>query len=250
MHSHLDYDLRIKQAVPAATDQETSSNERFGMFPKAGPTNAAGRRRREFEMSLVSLLAGAGVCAAFAGTATAGIVVTQQAAPAPTYSSVIDFDAVGPGLVPGNTWAASGLQSFTDGANPGVPVGNYGGFFPWLPNGHVADGFAFGLFMTFEPNATEVSFQLWSDAGPPGFFGGLYIYANDQLAGEFNPAWGGIGNTWFNITTTAGSTIDTLVFVTGGFAQKQLFIDNLSFNVPAPGALALLAVGALARRRR
>jgi hypothetical protein len=65
-------------------------------------------------------------------------------------------------------------------------------------------------------------------------------------------AWGGIGNTWYNITTTGGSTFKNVVIYNNGFDQFS-YVDNLSWNVvPGPGSLALLGFAGLvgSRRRR
>lgn len=203
-------------------------------------------------MRNVHALACIGLGAVFASTASAGVVVTQQAAAAPTYGNVADFDLfTAPAEAAPNTWAASGLASFTDGGNPFVPIVNVNGVYPWVPNSNVVSGFSFGLFMTFDPGVvTEASFQIWSSAGAPGPFSGLYIYVNDQLAASVNPSWGGVGDTWYDVTTNGGSTINSVAIIAGGFGFPELFLDNLSWNVPTPGAIALLMLGGLTGRRR
>ena len=66
----------------------------------------------------------------------------------------------------------------------------------------------------------------------------------------FNPAWGGIGDTWFNITATGGDSFSHIVIAGMGFFPET-FVDNLSWNtVPAPGAIALLGLGLVRGRRR
>ena len=79
-----------------------------------------------------------GAAFAAAGSATAGYSITQQAAPAPTYSTVLNFDEPGAptGFVPSNYWAGLGLASLTDGANPGVPIGNVSGSYPARAGDH------------------------------------------------------------------------------------------------------------------
>jgi len=201
-------------------------------------------------MKTFSVLA-ASACTAIAGQALAAVTATQGAS-APTFSEAITFDEAGTptGLVPSNYWASQGI-TITDGSNPSVPVGNVNGMFPWVDNSNVADGSSFGLFLTFAPNATEVSFQLWSSAGAPGPFGGLYIYANDQFVNSFTPAWGGTGDTWYTVSTTDGSEITSLAIIGGGIFPPAVFMDNLSWNqIPAPGALALLGLALAGTRRR
>ncbi len=208
--------------------------------------------------SFVSVLAVAGTCVALAAPAAAAIVVSQQAAQAPTYATFLDFNSETPGFKAANTWAGLGLASLTDGGNPGVSIADPSGSFPWI-NSNAADGFNFGLFFAFSAPITEASFQLWSSAGPPGPFGGLsliFLDANDNILhvqGVTTPVWGGAGNSWFNVTTNGGSEFTQIRVIYGGFGQPQLWMDNISWNaVPTPGALALLGLAAFggSRRRR
>lgn len=205
----------------------------------------------------------AAAATALAGHAAAGFNYSQTATQDPTYTNVINFDGPGAptGLVAGNTWASTGLASLTDGANPGVPIGDVSASFPWISTGNVADGSAFGLFMTWGANdATELSFQMWTPAGPGGPFGGYSVLladANDNVLAGWTvttPIWGGQGDSWINITTTGGSTFKKAVILYGGFGlAPPVFVDNISFNtVPTPGAIAFLGLGALGcgRRRR
>ncbi len=199
-----------------------------------------------------------GAAFAAAGSATAGYSITQQAAPAPTYSTVLNFDEPGAptGFVPSNYWAGLGLASLTDGANPGVPIGNVSGSYPWVNTGNVASGFNFGLFFTWDSDVTAASFQMWTSAqsGPFGAMGVTLLDANDNIVDAYGlsgPIWGGVGNSWFNVTTSGGSAFRKLVITYGGFGFPELFVDNVSWNaVPAPGAMALLGLAAFGGRRR
>lgn len=193
--------------------------------------------------------------------ASAAITVTQQAAAAPTYSITLNFDEVGGppagGAAPLNAWDTShGIPIADAGVGGGVVIDNFNGALPWLPNNNTAYG-AFGLFWTFGTDLTEASFQAWDTSGPPGPFGGgmgISLW-NDGVEVSFtfhNPAWGGVGDTWYNITTDGGSVFDEIRVLGFGFFPET-FMDNMSWNVvPGPGGLMMLAVAGLvgSRRRR
>ena len=90
------------------------------------------------------------------------------------------------------------------------------------------------------------------------FFGvGLSVFVFDNgglvASSSFTPAWGGVGDEWFDITTDGGSVFDEVRILGFGF-DPTTFVDNLSWNaVPEPGSLLLLIGGmsiTLLRRRR
>jgi hypothetical protein len=131
------------------------------------------------------------------------------------------------------------------------------GFYPWINTGNVAEA-NFGLKLKFDSDITALSFQAWDSNGAPGpTGGGLFVVVLDDADNiidgmGFTGAWGGIGNTWYNITTTGGSTFKNVVIYNNGFDQFS-YVDNLSWNVvPGPGSLALLGFAGLvgSRRRR
>jgi len=71
-------------------------------------------------------------------------------------------------------------------------------------------------------------------------------------SGSFTGAWGGVGNSWYNITTTGGSTISHVAIYNNGFDQFD-YVDNISWTTtPTPGAMSLLGLAGLTglRRRR
>jgi hypothetical protein len=196
------------------------------------------------------------MCLAITLPASAAVTITQSAAPAPTYGTTLNFDEVGGpiGIAPPNSWASIGLASIDSGVGGGGFVGNLNDTFPWLPDNNVLVG-PFGVFMTFSTELTEFSAQVW-DSGSPGPFGGGLgvVVLNDgvelsfELFGE--PSWGGIGDSWFNITTTGGAMFDE-VRILGFGSNTETYIDNMSWNaVPGPGSLALLAVASLFGRKR
>jgi hypothetical protein len=197
---------------------------------------------------------------ALATPAFADVTVTRTAGPAPTYATSLNFDeAGGPSgsNVPTNSWAPIGLSNIDIGVGGGGFVGNLNGTFPWMPDNNVYGG-AFGVFMNFSGSLSEFSSQIW-DSGAAGPFGGglgvVVLNDNVELAFETwsDTPWGGIGDTWFNITTTDGTVFDEVRIVGFGF-NTETYVDNMSWNaVPAPAALALLAFAGLlgsTRRRR
>lgn len=190
------------------------------------------------------------------------ITVTQSAAPAPTFSNLITFDAPGTptGAVPNNYYSGLGLTMYSgvDANNFGVVNGN--SIWPWLSasNGNVAIG-NFGLFLEFAGGATSISFQGWGNAGAPSpFGGGFWVWAIDGQGNPINtdtftPAFGGIGNEWYTVTATGSDVINRIYINNNSNIGAETIINNLSWNpVPAPGGLALLSLTGLVggRRRR
>ncbi len=207
--------------------------------------------------TLAALVAGlAGASAAFGA-----INVVQTAAPAPTYGTVLDFDAPGSPTgqnVPANSWAGLGLSSIVSGEGSNF-VGNLSGTpgFDWLPNNNVFYG-PFGVFMQFDSALSELSLQFWDSSGPSAGFGGGAAVAvglgGQELEFYFvqNPAYAGLGDSWFNITATEGMSFDSVTVLGFGFFPES-YVDNISWNkVPAPGtaSLALLGLMVGGRRRR
>lgn len=193
--------------------------------------------------------------ATVASTALADVTVTQGSS-AGSYSTTLNFDEVGgpTGVVATNSWASIGITELQ--AGDGVPfVGDLD-----TPNGGwgLGDGNAFlgsfGVFITWDSDLTEFSTQVWDPSGPPGIFGGLaFIVMNDgvEVANFFTtPAWGGLGDTWFDVTTSGGMVFDEVRILGFGFFP-QTHVDNLSWNaIPTPSAAALLGLGALTLQRR
>lgn len=207
-------------------------------------------------MNRVTLMSAA-LAAAIASGAQADWTITQSFDPAPTYDTTLNFDEPGgpTGVVPTDSWASLGLAEMQ--AGDGTPiVGDFSGDNPWVNDGNAFFG-NFGIFMTFGEDLTEFSGQVWDPAGPPSPFGGglgVFVF-NDgvEVANSFvTPAWGGIGDSWFNITTSDDMVFDEVRMLGFGFPATT-YGDNFSWNVvPAPSAAALLGVGGLSlvRRRR
>ena len=203
---------------------------------------------------IASAMVGAGV---LNSAALAAATITQQNAAAPTYDTLLTFDEPGTplGLVASNYWQGSHGVTITNGTDPGIPVNDFSGALPWINSGNAVEGW-FGVFMTFDNPVTAMSFQAWDPSGAPNPFGnGLFIHLvdiNDNIVHSqaFTGAWGGIGNTWFDVTTTDGTTFQKVVVTNNSFNPVS-YVDNVSWTaVPAPGSLALLALAGLCGRSR
>ena len=191
--------------------------------------------------------------------AIADVTITQQADPAPTYDTTLNFDEDGGPTganVGSDAWLAShGISEFISGAG-GNFVGDLTGAYAWLPDSSNMYEAPFGAFMTFVDDMTEFSVQAWDNSGPSSPFGGgmgigVYNDGDEVAFTVFDPAWGGLGDSWFDITTTDGSTFDEVRILGFGFAGPVTVVDNMSWNtVPGPGVLAAMAVGLLGGRRR
>lgn len=202
-------------------------------------------------------LIGAASALAIASAAQANYTITQTAAPAPTYSTTLTFDEVGgpTGAVATNAWAGIGLAEIVAGdggtfvGDNDTPNGGWG-----LGTGNSFFG-PFGVFMTFSTDLDAISFQAWDPSGAPSPFGGgaaIGFFNDGQEVGSlfFEPAWGGLGDTWFTITADSGMVFDQVNVLGFGFFPTTV-VDNLSWNaVPAPSAAALLGVFGVASMRR
>lgn len=197
---------------------------------------------------------------ALAAPAQAGVTITQGSS-APTYSTTLNFDEAGgpTGSVPATGWAGLGISRLESGSSPDTFVTTMSSQpgFGWLGTGNVAYA-PWGAFITWDQDLTEFSTRYWDSSGPGGPFGGgavVVAFSGGVEVGNFfisNPAYGGVGNPWINVTTSGGSTFDEIRMLGFGFFPEA-YIDDLSWNaVPAPASAAALAfLGAgLARRRR
>jgi hypothetical protein len=206
--------------------------------------------------------------AALGVPAMAGYTITQGST-APTYSDyTLNFDEPGgpSGLVAPDAWLGSHGITEMQAGDGGPQVDNwdpiFGGGGGWLGDGQSFFG-NFGVFMTFENDLSTMAIEVWDPSGPPEFFGGglNVILFNDgvEVADLFaqngdiaTPAWGGVGDSWFDIVADGGDTFDEVRILGFGFSPTT-FVDNMSWDlaqVPAPGALALLGLAGLTGRRR
>jgi uncharacterized protein (TIGR03382 family) len=198
-----------------------------------------------------------------AGSAAADITVTQTAAQGATYSTTLNFDEpggpTGNGLAD-NLFAGIGLASLASGdgfqriGNFDAETGSWG-----LGGGTNSFTGNFGVFMTFDSDITNFSAQVWDPSGPGSFLGGgmtTFAFNDGVEVGSFysdaGPAWGGVGDEWWNISATNGMVFDEVRILGFGFTPTT-YIDNISWNaVPTPSSMALLGLGGLVitRRRR
>ncbi len=207
-------------------------------------------------MKKTVIVAGAAV-AWGAGVAQADFTVTQTAAQAPTYATTLNFDEVGGpvGAIAPESFAALGLSYLQSGGGSTF-VGDLDAGAGWgLGQGNAFDG-TWGVFMNFSNDLTDFSAQIWDPSGPPSFMGGGLgvVLFNDgvEVGSSFGhtPAWGGLGDTWFNISATNGDMFDEVRILGFGFFPTTV-MDNASWNmVPAPGAGALFGMALLGLRRR
>jgi hypothetical protein len=195
-----------------------------------------------------------GTLAAAAGASLAGFTVTGSSTPAPTYSTTLNFDEGGVPVgtaIAADTFASFGVSSLTagDGFNR---IDNFSSMpgFGWLPDSNAFIG-GFGVFMNFDTDLTAMSAQVWDNAGPPLPFGGgmFVVLLNDGVEVSFNvvdPAFGGVGDSWFNIVADNGDVFDEVRFVGNAFAGPLTILGQASWEVvPAPGALAGLGLAGL-----
>jgi MYXO-CTERM domain-containing protein len=203
-------------------------------------------------------MAAIGLAALASAPALGGYSVVQGPT-GPTYAGQqLNFDEPGgpTGLVSPDAWLAT--HGITIQAGDGAPqVDDWATITgqPWLGENNSFYG-NFGVFITFTSDVTEFAVEIWDPSGPPSPFGGglaIYLFndGNQVFADAYTPAWGGVGDPSFDITTDGGSVFDEVRILGNGFTPTT-YADNLSWNpVPTPGALALLGLaGILGRRRR
>ncbi len=204
--------------------------------------------------SLVFLVIGA-----LAVQASAAVTITQGPT-APTYSTTLNFDEPGGPTganVPNNSWAGApyNIIEFQSGegsnfvGDNNVAVTN----FATSPNSTNSYYGPFGVFIRFANDLTELSFNAWDSSGAPSPIGGgmgvILIKDGDDanpVAFEvFNPAFAGLGDSAYNITTTAGTVFDEVRILGFGF-PADTYVDNFSWNVvPEPSCGLFLAMGTL-----
>lgn len=202
----------------------------------------------------------AGAIAGLTSAATADFTFSQTADQAPTYSTTLNFDEAGgpTGVVDATAWQADYGVQLSDGLGPSTFVGDLNTTlgYPWLPTDNAAFGY-FGIYVKFDTAVTDFSFQAWDNSGDPSPFGGgflVFLLNEDQSSyaqsETWTPAWGGVGDTWYDVKATNGDSFD-YVLITGFGFSPETAVDNMSWNVvPTPGAIALFGLAGLGARRR
>ncbi len=202
-------------------------------------------------------LMAATLAVSFAATAIADYTITISDV-ATSYSDFsLNFDEPGGpvGPVPADFWLDSLGLTLDSGVGGGGGVADFDADVGFdLGDGNAWNG-PFGAFMTFETDVTAMSLQVWDPSGPGGPFGGgqAVILFNDgvEVGSLFaDAAWGGIGDTWVDISTSDGMVFDEVRILGFGLIPST-YIDNMSWNVvPGPATLALFGAAGLRRRRR
>ncbi len=208
--------------------------------------------------SLVSSIVAA---ATLTAGANAAITITYSTTVAPTYENLITFDepTTPAGPNPTNQFASMGITMQTgNGDGPFVAPG--AAFGTALGADNLWVGAAFGAFMNFDTPITNFSAQWFDTSGPASFFGGgAAIVAlldgdenNAQVFFVNNPTGNNntTGPSWVNIVATDGMVFNEVRLV--GFSNPfpEGYVDDVSWTVPAPSALALLGMGGLVATRR
>ena len=187
----------------------------------------------------------------------AGSITVTQGSSAGSYATTLTFDESGgpTGAVATDAWAGIGITELQSG--DGLPLVDDFSSAPgqgWLGAGNAFFG-NFGVFMTFDTDLSAMSFQAWDPSGPASPFGGglgVFVF-NDgvEVGSSFGtPAWGGVGDAWFDITTSGGMVFDEVRILGFGFGPTT-YVDNLSWTaVPAPASAGVLALGLVGARRR
>ena len=197
--------------------------------------------------------------AAIVGSPALGGYTITQGATAPTYTGFsLNFDEPGGPTGPVATTAWHASHGITIDAGDGAPqVDNWDIVHAagWGLGDNNSFFGNFGVFMTFDNDLTAMSIEVWDPSGPPSPMGGGLLVALFDGGVEVSstvvtPAWGGFGDSWFDLTTSAGDVFDEVRILGFGFTPTT-YADNLSWNVvPGPGSLALLALAGVVGRRR
>ena len=204
------------------------------------------------------------LCALAVSSVALGATVTQSASHAGYADHFIDYDdpaiPVGwGGSLPLDFFEASDGLTFVQRGADAPGVNDWLTAFGQPGNGSNQVGQNAELVFQFSGGTSNFATELWNGSGPGGpFGGGVHVWLDldgdqnfETFGATITPAWNGGGDTWLDISAGPGETIYNILLMHGGFALGPVICDNTTWNdVPAPGALALLGLAGLARRRR
>ena len=101
----------------------------------------------------------------------------------------------------------------------------------------------FGVFIEFGNDLSEMSFEAWDSSGPPSPFGGgmgVFVFDNgvESGSGFFTPAFAGVGDSAFDITTSGGMVFDEVRILGFGFPADTYRRQSLLERCTGAGGTA------------
>lgn len=169
--------------------------------------------------------------------------------------ATITFEELGDGVAVSSQYSALGILFSTTGGGS-ASTSSYSAYFGTKAVCNATAGGAgadrkLSIFMDFSTPIDLFEFD-YHTAGDPGADFPYRMYSGGGLvASGFLTESAGGGGSWTRDKILSGVTFDRLEIDSGGGSGWLYALDNIDFHqVPAPGNLALLGVGALAAARR
>ncbi len=196
---------------------------------------------------LLGLIVTAGTALAGTHSATAEVTWTLDQTTwtsqvgGPGAVTAIDFGTVPGGAILNEQFAAQGLH-FTDGDDSRVEVLGSDPPFPAVLGGPIFPTLNYPITMRFDQMLTGFSAKEFTgDFGVQLFHDSLLVGSATALGLPINQVIGFVSDVPFNRVVVVGNM---------GTFNNLAAMGNISFAVPAPSALALLAVAALTHGTR